>query len=281
VQNWDESYKALKTLLNNPEYRTQVGDAIFEDYENRLEMLNRAYSDGGWDGSVTAGVEAGRLGVDILGLLTGVGGVAKLSTQAAATGSKAIIKLADNIGSGPSPGSFGSQIGAVGDVSKVPNPVGANGGVATTVITPAMETKILYGERVVNASGTPTNRLIGAHGGEIANSNPNYAVEVLSVNVDGTRNAKLLTQFSDGSVSNIKTSTLFPENWTPSQSIGAVKQVGDSVPVATRADGAALYQSTVNGVQIEVIKVGNNVTAGYPVGSRGFQTKTYFLTGKN
>ena len=58
-------------------------------------------------------------------------------------------------------------------------------------------------------------------------------------------------------------------------------QSTDLVPVATRADGAALYQSTVNGVQIEVIKVGNNVTAGYPVGSRGFQTKTNFLTGKN
>jgi filamentous hemagglutinin len=160
--------------------------------------------------------------------------------------------------------------------------IGANGGTAaTTVITPAMETKILYGERVVNASGTPTSRLIGAHGGEIANSNPNYAVEVLSLNADGTRNAKLVTQFSDGNVSNIKTSTLFPENWTPSQSISAVKQVGDLVPVATRADGAALYQSTVNGVQIEVIKFGKNVTAGYPVGSRGFQTKTYFLTGKN
>ena len=104
---------------------------------------------------------------------------------------------------------------------------------------------------------------------------------MISVNSDGTRNAKLLTQFSDGNVSNIKSSTLFPEHWTPSQSIGAVKQVGDLVPVATRADGAALYQSTVNEVQIEVIKVGNNVTAGYPVGSRGFQTKTYFLTGKN
>jgi hypothetical protein len=158
--------------------------------------------------------------------------------------------------------------------------VGAKEGTRATVITPAMETKILHGERAVNASGTPTNRLTGAHGGEITNSNPNYAVEVLSVNADGTRNAKLLTQFSDGNVSNIKTSTLFPENWTPGQSIGAVKQVGDLVPVATRADGAALYQSTVNGVQIEVIKVGDNVTAGYPVGSRGFQTKNYFLTGK-
>ena len=155
----------------------------------------------------------------------------------------------------------------------VPRP-GANGGVAT-VITPEMETKILFGERVTNASGAPTNRLIGAHAGEISNSNPNYAVEVLSVNADGTRNAKLVTQFSDGNLSNIKSSTLFPESWTSNQTMSAVKQVGDLPPVATRADGATLYQSTVNGVKIEVIKVGNNVTAAYPCG-RGCTSPTTF-----
>jgi hypothetical protein len=74
---------------------------------------------------------------------------------------------------------------------------GANGAV-TTVISPEMEAKILFGERVKNASGMPTNRLIGAHAGEISNSSPSYAVEVLSVNAGGTRNAKLVTQFSDG-----------------------------------------------------------------------------------
>jgi filamentous hemagglutinin len=155
------------------------------------------------------------------------------------------------------------------------DPYGANGGVGVTVITPEMETKILFGERVTNASGTPTNRLIGAHAGEISNSNPNYAVEVLSVNADGTRNVKLVTQFSDGNLSNIKSSTLFPENWTSNQTMSAVKQVGDLPPVATRADGVTLYQSTVNGVKIEVIKVGNNVIAAYPCG-RGCTSPTTF-----
>jgi hypothetical protein len=177
----------------------------------------------------------------------------------------------------------GGKSGAKGSKPGVKNTgdTGASGGAGATVITPEMETKILFGERVTNASGAPTNRLIGAHAGEISNSNPNYAVEVLSVNADGTRNVKLVTQFNDGNLSKIKSSTLFPENWTSNQTMNAVKQVGDLPPVAMRADGAALYQSTVNGVQIEVIKVGNTVTAGYPVGSRGFQTITYFLTGKN
>lgn len=79
---------------------------------------------------------------------------------------------------------------------------------------------------------------------------------------------KFVTQFEDGTLSNIKKSTLFPESWTDALTINAVKLVGDTKPVATRtSDGASLYQSTVNGVRVEVIKVGDNVTAGYPCGA--------------
>jgi Bacterial EndoU nuclease len=145
-----------------------------------------------------------------------------------------------------------------------------------TVVSAEMEKKILYGQRVMNPDGTPTNRLVGAHGGKISNANPNYAVEVLSTNADGTRNAKLITQYSDGKLSKIKSSTLFPETWTDAQAIGAIVKTGDGTAIATRAsDGAALYQSTINGVKVEVIKVGNNVTAGYPAG-KGFSNPTVF-----
>jgi filamentous hemagglutinin len=147
-----------------------------------------------------------------------------------------------------------------------------------TIITPQVETKILYGERVSNASGDPTNRVVGAHSGDISNDLPNYAVENLSVNADGTRNVKLITQFDDGNVSKIKSSTLFPNTWTNQQIIDAVKIVGNTLPVVIRADGSALYQSTVNGVNIEVIKVGDQVTAGYPAGRQGFQDPQKFAT---
>jgi hypothetical protein len=77
----------------------------------------------------------------------------------------------------------------------------------------------------------------------------------------------LITQFNDGNVSRIKNSTLFPESWSDADILSAVKQTGNGSPIATRAsDGASLYQSTVNGVDIEVIKVGDNITAGYPCG---------------
>ena len=82
-----------------------------------------------------------------------------------------------------------------------------------------------------------------------------------------TRNAKLITQFEDGNVSKIKTSTLFPEKWTDNEVISAVKKTGDSTALATReSDGASLFQATVHGVKIEVIKIGDNVTAVYPCG---------------
>ena len=111
--------------------------------------------------------------------------------------------------------------------------------------------------------------------GEISNTHPDYAVEVLSSNADGTRNAKLVAQFTDGNISKIKTSTLFPASWSDAQTMSAVRATGNGPALATRADGASLHQTTVNGVKVEVIKVGERVTAGYPCG-RGCTDPTKF-----
>jgi len=146
-----------------------------------------------------------------------------------------------------------------------------------TIITPEIEKKILLGQRVINADGIPTNRLIGAHSGLIDNANPNYAVEVLSVNADKTTTVKLLTQFEDGNLSKIKTSTLFPKAWSDVDILDAVKSAGNTIPIAIRTtDGAALFQATVNGVKVEVVKIGNSVTAAYPCG-RGCTSAAAFL----
>ncbi len=91
VKNWDESYAALKAIINDPEFRAQVGDSIFKEYQNRLETLNQAYNDGGWDGSVTAGVEAGRLAFDIVGAGTGALGASRLLATASKAGGQAIM----------------------------------------------------------------------------------------------------------------------------------------------------------------------------------------------
>lgn len=161
----------------------------------------------------------------------------------------------------------GGVLAGNGKIAAVGDTAGANTSGTSTVISSEMEIKILSGQQATNASGNPTNRIIGGHSGEISNDNPNYAVQVLSVNADGTQNVKFVTQLPSGDVSNVKTSTLFPSDWANTQTMSAVRQVADTAPLATRAsDGASLYQGTVNGVKVEVIKVGNNVTAAYPCG---------------
>ncbi|MGU9825043.1 DUF637 domain-containing protein [Pseudomonas sp. LF090] len=162
-----------------------------------------------------------------------------------------------------------------GDVPPPHEIVGPYSPISKTLIPEEMEQKILYGERKTTPSGNPKNEIIGAHSGEISNTHPDYAVEVLSSNADGTRNAKLVAQFTDGNISKIKTSTLFPASWSDAQTMSAVRATGNGPALATRADGASLHQTTVNGVKVEVIKVGERVTAGYPCG-RGCTDPTKF-----
>ena len=64
-----------------------------------------------------------------------------------------------------------------------------------------------------------------------------------------------------------KKSTLFPSSWTDKDILNAINQVGSTKPVAIRiSDKHTLYRDTINGVQIEVIKHGKNVTSAYPTG---------------
>lgn len=135
-------------------------------------------------------------------------------------------------------------------------------GGSKTIITPEMESKILEGQRVGE-----TNRIIGGHSSEINNTNPDFAVESINVNPDGTAKIKYIKQFPDGNVSKIKTSTIFPETWSDSKIIESIKKVGSGDAIGYRArDGATIYRSTIDGVQIEVIKIGDSVVSGYPTG---------------
>ncbi|SFU76953.1 EndoU domain-containing protein [Butyrivibrio sp. INlla21] len=133
----------------------------------------------------------------------------------------------------------------------------------TTIISKEMEEKILEGQRADPAK----NKVIGGHSPKISNDNPSFAVEVLSVNADGTKSIKFIKAFPDGNISKIKRSTIFPDTWTDSEIIDAVRVTGDSPVLATRMrDGATLHRQIINGVEVEVIKIGDNVTSGYPTG---------------
>ncbi|EOD8959128.1 EndoU domain-containing protein [Providencia stuartii] len=114
-----------------------------------------------------------------------------------------------------------------------------------------------------------SNKLIGGHSPSINNENPNYAVESVKLNPDGTRVIKFVTQFPDGNVSKIKTSTIFPENWSDKSIIDSINKVGNLPAIGQRSTtGETLHRGIVNGIEIDVIKKGNEVTAGYPVGGK-------------
>lgn len=121
-----------------------------------------------------------------------------------------------------------------------------------TNISPVMEKKILEGQRKVK----PQNEVIRGHSNNIVNNdNPNLVVEIISTN-------------PDGEVSKIKNNnTLFPNTWSDESIIKGIKSVGDTPPIGFRPrDGAKLHRDIINGVQIEVIKVGPDITSGYPTG---------------
>ncbi|HBN5067892.1 TPA: EndoU domain-containing protein [Listeria innocua] len=140
-----------------------------------------------------------------------------------------------------------------------------------SILTSEMEAKILEGQR----KGT-TNGINGGHSSDINNNNPNFATETVEVNQDGTKVIKFTKQFPDGNISKIKTSTIFPEDWSDKDIIDSILKVSNSTAIGQRKiDGLTLHRGKVDGVEIDVIKKGNEIISGYPVGGKptpGFET---------
>ena len=132
-----------------------------------------------------------------------------------------------------------------------------------TKISSEMEKKILEGQRK-----SPTkNEVIGGHSQVINNNNNIFAVEELSINPDGTKNIKFIKDFQDGNISKIKKSTIFPDSWNDSKIIDSIRKVGDSPTVSVRQmDGSTWHRQIIDGVEIDVIKLGDDVISGYPTG---------------
>ena len=132
-----------------------------------------------------------------------------------------------------------------------------------TKISSEMEKKILEGQRK-----SPTkNEVIGGHSSSINNNNSNFSVEELSINPDSTKNVKFIKDLQDGNISKIKKSTVFPDSWNDSKIIDSIKNVGESPAISVRQrDGATWHRQIIDGVEIDVIKIGDNVISGYPTG---------------
>ncbi|GMG74284.1 hypothetical protein ShirakiTB12_27520 [Priestia megaterium] len=134
---------------------------------------------------------------------------------------------------------------------------------AKSIITPEMEGKILLGQR----KNPNKNEIIGGHSSNINNSHSNYVTEAIKINPDGTKDIKYITQFPDGNLSKIKNSTIFPEGWSDIKILDSITDIGNSPPISIRGrDGATFHRGIVEGVEIDVIKIGDTVVSGYPTG---------------
>lgn len=129
--------------------------------------------------------------------------------------------------------------------------------------------KILYGERVPNekSPGGTSNRVVGGHSAGIKNS-PDFVIDVVQKNTDGTTVVKFRKKFPNGQMSKPKKSTLAPDDWPDQKVLDVTQSVADSPPVSTRStDGATLHRQTVEGVQWEVVRDRDGiVTSSYPTG---------------
>jgi filamentous hemagglutinin family protein len=97
VTHLPQTLDALRGFVADPEFRSQVAEEVLASYEARLTQMAQAYEQAGWDGSVTAGVEAGRLVVELAGLASSAGAVAKLGAKLATVSVKVGARTAEKL----------------------------------------------------------------------------------------------------------------------------------------------------------------------------------------
>ncbi|WP_440533997.1 Ig-like domain repeat protein [Variovorax sp. YR566] len=268
----------LYTLATNGNARAQLGNTLGYAATHPFNAMYAGYNKAE---AYLARTDASQIAEDGARLLWG--GVATAGTgKVATTVGVASVEGAVNTARWLAPKAAEiaeSQIGRMGGrlyaVESGPSLSGSAAGsdfvgpqMPTTYVSAEMQEKILWGQRQLRSDGTPSNGLIGAHSGEIGNNLPNYAVEVLRSNPDGTSSVKLVKQFADGNVSKIKSSTLAPATWSDADFLDAIQRVGapENAIAARLSDGSTFYRGTVRGVNMEVIKIGNRVTSAYPTG---------------
>ncbi len=245
-----QSYTFARTAGQSGKVLVQtVGKTVAKEFAEDFVIDKVSMGTGGLVQDFTGNANLSRLASLTAGVATG-------------TQSGKAFQVMDNAAAGV------KTLNHIDDVArKVDSPVikpGVGGsGSGTTKISAEMKIKILEGQR----KSLSKNDIIGGHSSQINNTNDLFAVEVISVNLDGTKNIKFIKDLQDGNISKIKKSTIFPDLWNDSKIIDSIKEVGDSPIISVRLrDGATWHRKIIDGVEIDVIKLGDDVISGYPTG---------------
>ena len=81
-----ETYVAIRALLSSDDLLATVSSAVKQSYLDRIDRMEVEYQRGGINGAFNAGVEAGKLLTDVVGLAAGGAGVAKTGAGAKGVG---------------------------------------------------------------------------------------------------------------------------------------------------------------------------------------------------
>jgi large exoprotein involved in heme utilization and adhesion len=79
LKNPSATFAALNALVNDADFRTRAGAQLADDYKQRIATMLKSYNEGGFNGANAAGIEFGRLAVDIVGTATATVGAAKVA----------------------------------------------------------------------------------------------------------------------------------------------------------------------------------------------------------
>lgn len=120
------------------------------------------------------------------------------------------------------------------------------------------------------------NKVRGGHSAKILKDKKKYNPQESVRNDDGTASVKFKMKLENGEWSDLKTSTVAPENWDDGAILAATIEVGKETPTYKREDGSTLHTKKVNGVQWDVIKDSSgNVRASYPTGGNITSEKAF------
>ncbi|MGI2030389.1 hypothetical protein ACRQ5F_24225, partial [Endozoicomonas acroporae] len=100
VLNPEATYNGLKALLANAAVREQLGNDIIASYDQRLNRLSQAREDAGWEGSITNGVESGRLALEVVTAIQGVTALGKTIAKLPAGSKKALTSINETVQKG-------------------------------------------------------------------------------------------------------------------------------------------------------------------------------------
>jgi len=295
--NFDNKLTAFGEIFDNRnEIFAAAGgglvDGLIVENIRRGDLAIREFDDGNFfEAGRQAGIVAGRT----VSLALGVGALAKLGAVGATKAGGALVKLFGKYDSGTLSAGARAKLldkarANVDDEASlrnleldnkavIPRGPGANkapinGG---TVIKPNIEEHILLGHRKA-LTGKNKKNFVGGHSPTIKND-PDFSFESITANADGSHGIKKIRRtLSDGTVLKKSFTTLFPDKWSSQKILDSITEVASfGKPLVTRTrDNSTLIRGRVDGVDIEVIKIGKEVQSGFPTGGQ-FTSAESFL----